>query len=73
MENKSLWKSLKQAAEIEEKGIDCGDKESFDFLNELLIYKRKYPGMGGDAYDISKWSKSERAAYSFNRFRDFGF
>lgn len=65
---KELWNALKQAASIEKKGIDHGKKESFDFMNELQIYKRANADMGGDSHDISKWSKGERAQYSFGRY-----
>ena len=64
---KELWNAMKQAVEVEKKGIDHATKESFDFMNEVQIYKRAH-GMGGDSHDISKWSKSERSQYSLSRY-----
>jgi hypothetical protein len=64
-----LWKAMKQAVHVENNGIDDYRKESFDFMNDLRLYKQKYPGMGGDSHDLSKWSKAERSEYSFNHFR----
>ncbi|CAF4761501.1 unnamed protein product, partial [Rotaria magnacalcarata] len=37
--NNNLWKALKHAAQIDRNNIDYGDKESFDYLKELRLYK----------------------------------
>ena len=65
-----LWKALRQALDIEEDGITEGDPESFNFLEELQNYREDHGGMGGDSHDLRKWSKTERAAYSLDRFDD---
>jgi len=49
--------------------LEYGEKESFNFLKELRLYKEEH-GLGGDSHDISKWSRSERAAYSYDRLDD---
>ncbi|CAF4153980.1 unnamed protein product, partial [Rotaria magnacalcarata] len=69
--NNNLWKALKHAAQIDRNNIDYGDKESFDYLKELRLYKGRH-GLGGEAFDLSKWSRSDRAVYSLRRrFNDF--
>ncbi|CAF3668383.1 unnamed protein product [Rotaria sordida] len=68
--NDKLMKALKHASEIDRNNLEYGDKESFDFLKELRSYKEDY-GLGGDAHDISKWTRSERAAYSYQHFNPF--
>ncbi|CAF3907382.1 unnamed protein product [Rotaria sp. Silwood1] len=68
--NDKLMKALKHASQIDRNNLEYGDKESFDFLKELRLYKEKY-GLGGDAHDLSKWSRSKRAAYSYGRFNTF--
>lgn len=70
----NVWVALKHASTIDPNNIE-GDKESFDFLKELRLYKSQY-GLGGDAHDLSKWSKADRAPYEYgnhNRFRGFWF
>jgi len=64
--NSNLWKALKHASTINPNDIEHGGKESFDFMKELRTYKAQY-GLGGDSYDLSKWSRSDRAAYSLGR------
>jgi len=64
--NDKLLNALKHASENTE--VEYGNKETFDFMNELRLYKRNYPGMGGDSHDLSKWSRTERADYSFENF-----
>jgi hypothetical protein len=71
--NDKVWQALKHASEIEIDDIDYGTEETFDFMNELRLYKGRHSGMGGDSHDLSKWSRAERAAYSFDRFNDFDF
>ncbi|CAF0915420.1 unnamed protein product [Adineta steineri] len=65
--DQDLWNALKHAASIDKDEIDCGDTETFDFMKELRSYKGQY-GLGGDAHDLSKWTRSDRAAYSLDRF-----
>lgn len=62
--NLNLWNALKHAASINPNEIEHGGKESFDFLKELRTYKGQY-GLGGDAHDLSKWSKNQRTAYEY--------
>jgi hypothetical protein len=66
LSNENLWKALKHASEINPNEIERGGKESFHFMKELRSYKGQY-GLGGEAYDLSKWSRSDRAQYSFRR------
>ncbi|CAF2761310.1 unnamed protein product [Rotaria sp. Silwood2] len=68
--NDKLMKALKHASQIDRNNLEYGDKESFDFLKELRSYKVNY-GLGGDAHDLSKWSRNERAVYSYRRFNPF--
>lgn len=70
--NDKLWNALKHASEIDENDIDIDYKEAFNFLETLRDYKKTY-GLGGDSHDISKWSRSERNAYSYEHldFLDF--
>ncbi|CAM4807218.1 unnamed protein product [Rotaria magnacalcarata] len=49
--NNNLWKALKHAAQIDRNNIDYGDKESFDYLKELRLYKGRH-GLGGEAFDL---------------------
>jgi hypothetical protein len=73
--NTNLWKALKHASTINPNEIERGGKETFNFMKELRSYKGQY-GLGGDAYDLSKWSKSDRAVYALGRhnpFQDFWF
>jgi len=68
--NEKLSNALKHAASIDKNDIEHGDPESFDFMKELRTYKEKH-GLGGDAHDLSKWSRAQRAAYSYGRFDPF--
>jgi hypothetical protein len=68
--NPNLWKALKHASLINPNEIEHGGKESFDFIKELRIYKGQH-GLGGDSYDLSKWSRSDRAAYKLGRRNPF--
>lgn len=61
-----LGKALKHAASIDPNTVEHGGKESFEFLRELRAYKNKY-GLGGEAYDLSKWSRSDRAQFALHR------
>lgn len=65
-----LWNALKHATTIDPNHLEEGEPESFDFLSELLDYKIQY-GLGGDFHDLSKWSRRDRAVYSFGRFNPF--
>ena len=65
--NPDLWKALKHATTIDPNTVERGGKESFNFLKELHSYKQQY-GLGGHAHDLSKWSQSDRAQYSFGRY-----
>jgi hypothetical protein len=67
--NGRIWDALKHAAGIDEDDVD-GDEETFDFLNELRLYKEQY-SLGGDSHDLSKWSRAERAEYDLGRFDEF--
>ena len=65
-----LWKALKHAADIDRNEIEHGGKESFDFMKELRLYKEQY-GLGGDAHDLSKWSRADRDEYKFGNLNPF--
>ena len=67
--NKKLWTAMKHAVDIGLSGVDEGETESFDFLDELQDYKDSQGEVGGESYDLSKWSKAERAKYSYDRIR----
>ena len=67
--DKKLSSAMKHAVQIGQSGIDDGETESFDFLEELQSYKQTHGSMDGDSHDLSKWSKSDRAEYSYDRLR----
>ncbi|CAF0786459.1 unnamed protein product [Didymodactylos carnosus] len=69
--DKDLIKILREANQMELGELD-DDEEEFEFLEEYANYSSGRQ-VGGDQYDISKWSKTKREQYSLDRVDDMDF